>query len=182
MTSLSWLNYWTTKSPGAMLLYHSPIGKLTIQIKDGFISEIRFGENNRHSKNEPIQKLTGKDKKILGKCRRELDEYFSGKRKSFDLPLKQEGTEFQQKVWKELLKIPFGKTLSYLELSQKMGNVKAIRAVAAANGKNHLPVIVPCHRVIGSDGSLTGYGGGLGKKKWLLDHENKIANGVSLLF
>ncbi|GGZ43500.1 methylated-DNA--[protein]-cysteine S-methyltransferase [Mesonia mobilis] len=102
----------------------------------------------------------------------QLQEYFEGKRKEFSFKLNPKGTDFQQKVWQALLKIPFGKTTSYLELSKQLGDVKAIRAVAAANGKNPLWVVVPCHRVIGSDGSLTGYAGGLWRKKWLLEHEN----------
>lgn len=102
----------------------------------------------------------------------QLQEYFEGKRTEFTFPLNPKGTDFQQKVWKALLKIPYGKTTSYLELSKKLGDVKAIRAVASANGKNPLWIVVPCHRLIGSDGSLTGYAGGLWRKKWLLEHEN----------
>jgi methylated-DNA-[protein]-cysteine S-methyltransferase len=104
----------------------------------------------------------------------QLKEYFNGERKDFDLILNPEGTDFQKSVWDALLKIPFGKTVSYLDLSKTLGNVKAIRAVAAANGKNPLWIIVPCHRVIGSDGSLTGYAGGLHRKKWLLEHESPV--------
>ena len=104
----------------------------------------------------------------------QLREYFNGKRKVFDLMLKPQGTEFQNKVWQALLTIPYGKTLSYSDLSKKVGDVKAIRAVAAANGKNPLWIVVPCHRVIGSDGSLTGYAGGLHRKKWLLEHESPV--------
>ena len=104
----------------------------------------------------------------------QLREYFDGKRKVFDLILKPQGTEFQNKVWQALLTIPYGKTISYLDLSKKVGDVKAIRAVAAANGKNPLWIVVPCHRVIGSDGSLTGYAGGLHRKKWLLEHESPV--------
>ena len=102
----------------------------------------------------------------------QLNDYFEGKRTHFTLKLNPLGTYFQQKVWKGLLEIPFGKTMSYLELSKKLGDVKAIRAVASANGKNPLWIVVPCHRVIGTDGSLTGYAGGLWRKKWLLEHEN----------
>jgi methylated-DNA-[protein]-cysteine S-methyltransferase len=104
----------------------------------------------------------------------QLNEYFQGQRQHFELSLNPEGTEFQQKVWKALQDIPFGKTVSYLELSKTLGDVKAIRAVAAANGKNPLWIVVPCHRVIGSDGSLTGYAGGLHRKKWLLEHESPV--------
>lgn len=102
----------------------------------------------------------------------ELKDYFEGKRNDFTFKLNPKGTDFQQRVWQELLNIPFGKTMSYLELSKKLGDVKAIRAVASANGKNPLWIVVPCHRVIGTDGSLTGYAGGLWRKKWLLEHEN----------
>ena len=104
----------------------------------------------------------------------QLQEYFIGKRTEFTFKLNPKGTEFQKKVWQELLQIPYGKTCSYLELSKKLGDVKAIRAVASANGKNPLWIVVPCHRVIGTDGSLTGYAGGLWRKKWLLEHENPI--------
>ncbi|MGY5845897.1 methylated-DNA--[protein]-cysteine S-methyltransferase [Salegentibacter sp. HM20] len=102
----------------------------------------------------------------------QLQEYFAGERKHFELKLNAKGSEFQQKVWQELLKVPFGKTCSYLELAKRVGDVNAIRAVAAANGKNPLWVVVPCHRVIGSNGELTGYAGGLHRKKWLLNHES----------
>jgi methylated-DNA-[protein]-cysteine S-methyltransferase len=101
----------------------------------------------------------------------QLQEYFEGKRTDFNFKLNPKGTDFQQKVWQELLNIPFGKTMSYMDLSKKLGDVKAIRAVASANGKNPLWIVVPCHRVIGTDGSLTGYAGGLWRKKWLLEHE-----------
>jgi methylated-DNA-[protein]-cysteine S-methyltransferase len=102
----------------------------------------------------------------------QLQQYFEGKRTHFDLKLNPKGTDFQRSVWQELLNIPFGKTLSYMELSKKLGDLKAIRAVAAANGKNPLWIVIPCHRVIGTDGSLTGYAGGLWRKKWLLELEN----------
>ena len=109
---------------------------------------------------------------ILKETVSQLNDYFEGKRIDFTFKLNPFGTEFQQKFWKGLLEIPFGKTMSYLELSKKLGDVKAIRAVASANGKNPLWIVVPCHRVIGTDGSLTGYAGGLWRKKWLLEHEN----------
>lgn len=102
----------------------------------------------------------------------QLQEYFEGTRDSFSLSLNPNGTDFQKRVWDALQDIPYGKTVSYLELSKILGDVKAIRAVAAANGKNPLWIVIPCHRVIGSDGSLTGYAGGLHRKKWLLDHES----------
>ena len=108
----------------------------------------------------------------LQDCVYQLQEYFQGDRETFSLKLNPEGTEFQKRVWNKLLTIPYGKTTSYLGLSKQLGDVKAIRAVANANGKNPLWIIVPCHRVIGSDGSLTGYAGGLSRKQWLLEHES----------
>ena len=110
--------------------------------------------------------------KVLKDAVSQLQEYFDGKRTDFDLKLNPQGTEFQQKVWTFLLEIPYGKTVSYMEQTKKLGDVKAIRAVASANGKNPLWIVVPCHRVIGTNGSLTGYAGEIWRKKWLLEHEN----------
>ena len=118
--------------------------------------EIVEGEND-HIKNIRIQ----------------LNEYFAGTRKHFDIPLVTPGTEFQKKVWNELLNIPYGRTVSYRQQADALKNPLAIRAVANANGMNRISIIIPCHRVIGSDGGLTGYGGGLHRKKWLLEHEKK---------
>ncbi len=109
---------------------------------------------------------------VLEDCVLQLNQYFEGQRQQFSLKLNPQGTIFQKHVWEALQNIPHGQTLSYLQLSKKMGDVKAIRAIANANGKNPLCIIVPCHRVIGSDGSLTGYAGGLHRKKWLLEHES----------
>ncbi len=106
-------------------------------------------------------------------CVSQLKAYFNNQLKTFDLKLNPEGTDFQKKVWKQLEKIPYGKTISYLELAKQLGDVKTIRAAASANGKNPLWIIVPCHRVIGTDGSLTGYAGGLHRKQWLLNHESE---------
>ncbi len=108
----------------------------------------------------------------LQKCVSQLDDYFKGIRTEFTVKLNPQGTDFQKKVWNELQQVPFGKTHSYLQQSKILGDVKAIRAVATANGKNPIWIIIPCHRIIGSDGSLTGYAGGLWRKKWLLEHEN----------
>jgi len=108
----------------------------------------------------------------LKKCMVQLDEYFNGIRKIFSVKLNPSGTDFQKKVWAELLHIPFGKRTSYMKQTLQLGNEKAIRAVASANGKNPIWVMIPCHRVVGSDGSLTGYAGGLWRKKWLLEHES----------
>lgn len=109
---------------------------------------------------------------VLKECFTQLNEYFEGNRQQFNLKLNPKGTDFQKNVWKQLERIPYGKTISYLELSQQLGDTKAIRAVANANAKNPLWIIVPCHRVIGSNGSLTGYAGGLPRKQWLLEHES----------
>ena len=163
------------------MYYQSPVGTVRIKAHKGCINEILFMDEvtEQHRDDEIIDQA---DTDVLAKCRQQLDEYFSGERKTFDFPVKQEGTLFQEKVWNELLHIPYGKTISYRQLSQMIGNVKSIRAVGTANGRNNLPIVVPCHRVIGSDGSLTGYGGGLWRKKWLLEHENKFGNGVVSLF
>jgi len=141
----------------------TPLGIATIVgDKDG-VSVISVDDHGEVSTEIPI---------ILQEAVSQLQDYFEGKRTSFDFKLNPKGTEFQKKVWHSLVDIPFGKTRTYLEQSKILGDVKAIRAVASANGKNPLWIVVPCHRVIGSDGSLTGYAGGLWRKKWLLEHEN----------
>lgn len=116
--------------------------------------------------------ISSKIPEILQDAVTQIQDYFDGKRTDFNLKLNPKGTDFQQKVWKELLQIPFGKTISYLDMAKKLGDPKVIRAAASANGKNPIWIVVPCHRVIGTDGSLTGYAGGLWRKKWLLEHEN----------
>ena len=120
--------------------------------------------------------LHSKTPVCLQDCVLQLDEYFSGKRKEFDIKIYQEGTEFQQKVWNELVKIPHGKIVSYNYIAERVGGKNMMRAVGSANGKNQISIIVPCHRVIGSDGSLTGYAGGMWRKEWLLKHEDKYSN------
>ncbi len=110
---------------------------------------------------------------VLEKAIVQLTEYFDGKRKSFDLPINLNGTEFQVKSWKQLAVIPYGETITYKELAARVGNEKAVRAVGGANNKNKLPIVIPCHRVIGSNGKLIGFAGGLDKKEWLLEHEKK---------
>ena len=162
------------------MLYNSPLGSIKIKISGLYINELTFIDE-KEVQNKIIE-LSAEGKKILQKCITQLDEYFSGERKIFDLPIQQKGTDFQQKVWNELVQIPFGKTISYMQLAQQLGNVKAIRAAASANGRNELCIVVPCHRVIGSDGSLTGYAGGLSRKKWLLDHESKFEQRMCMLF
>lgn len=141
----------------------SPLGITKIVGNENGVSVISVLQEGELSKKIP---------KELKDAVTQLNEYFEGKRQNFDFKINPKGTEFQQKVWLELLNIPFGKTMSYLDLSKKLGDIKAIRAVASANGKNPLWIVVPCHRVIGTDGSLTGYAGGLWRKKWLLEHES----------
>ncbi len=150
--------------------YISPIGKLKIQCSNEHVRAVVFCEE------EQVFEEGGHP--LLAACLTQLDEYFCGRRKEFSLPLQQDGTPFQQKVWELLLQISFGKTLSYQQLACVYGDLKAIRAVASANGRNNLAIIVPCHRVIGSNQSLTGYAGGLWRKKWLLEHEAKYSLGV----
>lgn len=143
----------------------SPLGITLIEGDQNGISKIIVSDDLKISIIENIPN-------VLKDVVKQLREYFEGDRTDFNLTLNPSGTDFQKKVWKALLEIPFGKTMSYLELSKKLGDVKAIRAVANANGKNPLWIIIPCHRIIGSDGSLTGYSGGLWRKKWLLEHES----------
>lgn len=140
----------------------SPLGLVEIICDDIGVISVMFVE----TKGEETEKND-----ILLKAEMQLREYFDGNRKTFDLELDLTGTEFQKKVWMELLNIPYGETISYKEQATRVGNVKAIRAVGTTNGKNKISIIVPCHRVIGSNGSLTGYAGGLDKKQWLLEFE-----------
>lgn len=155
--------------------YHSPIGLVQIRGTEKFLTQVYFIDKEQDLPAATINPL-------LTSCVEQLIEYFNGQRRVFDLPVNQSGTPFQQKVWTELNNISFGKTISYLQLAKNLGDPKAIRAAASTNGKNQLCILIPCHRVIGSNQSLVGYAGGLWRKKWLLAHENKIANGVQTLF
>jgi len=150
----------------ATAFLNTPIGIARIEGDENGISIISILDEGAESAPIPAE---------LQIAVNELSEYFEGSRNHFSFVLNPKGTQFQKKVWTELRNIPFGKTTSYLELSKILGDVKAIRAVAAANGKNPLWIVVPCHRVISSDGSLTGYAGGLWRKQWLLEHENPSA-------
>ncbi len=144
----------------------TPIGTLVIRANDAEVVYVGFPAEITESSENEVSKLA------LNQFR----EYFGGQLWSFEFPMKQQGTDFQQSVWKELISIPPGKPISYAQLSRKMNNPLAIRAIASANGKNNLMIVVPCHRVIGSNGDLVGFGGGLWRKKWLLDHEAKMMN------
>jgi methylated-DNA-[protein]-cysteine S-methyltransferase len=157
--------------------YESPIGMLKIGGTEKYIGELTFVDNSDQlTYGEPG--IT----EIMHQCTEQLIEYFHGTRKNFDIPVYQEGTEFQLRVWSELMEIPYGRTISYMDLAKRLGDPKVIRAAASTNGKNNIAIIVPCHRVIGSDRTLTGYSGGLWRKKWLLGLEFKIAHGVQTLF
>jgi methylated-DNA-[protein]-cysteine S-methyltransferase len=145
-------------------IYKTPLGKLYIKASDQAILSVSY--NKEHTTTKPNH--------LTKKCVQQLDEYFRGKRKTFDLPIHFDGTDFQVSAWKALLDVPFGATSTYLKQAQSISNPRAVRAIGGANGKNKISIIVPCHRIIGSDGSLTGYGGGLDRKKWLLEHEQKF--------
>lgn len=146
--------------------FRTPVGIARITEEDGFIASVSIRDEEYE-----IEPATTE---LLQTAIDQLNEYFAGTRKEFTFPVKQEGSEFQQQVWDELLHIPYGATITYAQQSNQMNNPLAIRAIASANGRNHLWVVVPCHRVIGSDGSLTGYAGGVWRKKWLLEHEAKV--------
>ncbi len=150
--------------------YDTPIGRLVISGEKGKVEQLLF----------PLEALNFEpdsaweyDRTCFKEILSQLDDYFAGKRKTFSLNLHPIGTEFQKKVWSELEKIPYGETINYGELAKRIGNPKASRAVGAANGKNPIPIVIPCHRVIGKNGSLTGFGGGLDIKKQLLDLEEE---------
>ena len=150
----------------ASTYYHSPLGWIEIQASHEAVTSLVFCDEQTND--------AGNDSPILVECIRQLDEYFSGQRTCFDIPVHQKGTEFQQSVWNVLTGIPFGKTVSYGDVAKILNNPKSMRAVGAANGKNKVWIIVPCHRVIGANGSMTGYAGGIERKKWLLAHENSL--------
>ena len=143
----------------------SPIGTLAISADGEYLTNLVFGSC--------VPDAQEGSSSVLNNAISQLNEYFAGTRKSFDLPLKFDGTEFQKLVWRELQNIPYGKTISYKELAEKTGNIKACRAVGMANNKNPIPIIIPCHRVVGSNGKLTGYAGGLEVKKFLLELEQE---------
>ena len=149
----------------------SPVGPLMLAAGDDGLRHIEFREN-RHPANR--SDWHGGDSPVLQAAEAQLREYFAGERRAFDLPLAPRGTPFQLQVWQALAGIPYGSTVSYAQLAQAVGNPEAMRAVGAANGRNPLPIVLPCHRVIGADGSLTGFGGGLPIKRFLLELEGAL--------
>ena len=159
-------------------IYSSPIGRIKIVADYNCIQALTFIEDKATlSITEGIESPP-----VIHQCIDELIDYFNGNRTQFKVPIHQSGTDFQQKVWRELYEVPYAKTMSYAELAKKLGDPKVIRAAANANGKNKIAIIVPCHRIIGSDSNLTGYAWGLAKKKWLLQHEFRNGHGVQTLF
>lgn len=151
--------------------YRSPIGTIEIIGSESGVSSLLFVEHNKQRSEIP---------NCLKDCTAQLDEFFDGARKEFSLTLDLRGTDFQKRVWNKLLRIPFGKTVSYLDIAIAIGNRRSTRAVGSANGRNPICIIVPCHRVIGTNGSLINYGGGVWRKEWLLNFENTIAGTKNL--
>lgn len=145
---------------------NTPIGRLTLVANDHALVGV-------YMENYEVPQATAKTTPLLERAAKQLGEYFAGEREAFDLPLEPQGTAFQRAVWEALTRIPFGQTVSYAHIAKKIGRPNAVRAVGAANGSNPIALIIPCHRVIGSNGALTGYGGGLPRKRWLLGHENR---------
>ncbi len=145
----------------------SSIGPIQLTASDKGISGLIFDAKSDTGS-------TGDTHPILNEARKQLDEYFQGKRKEFNIPLDMSGTAFQMKVWHAVTKIGYGTTATYLDIAKAIKNTKSVRAVGLANGKNPIPIIIPCHRIIGANGKLTGYGGGLWRKEWLLRHEGAI--------
>jgi len=150
---------------------NSPIGLLTLAVSQRGLVALEFGAGK-------VGKGWVESAEKVAPYARQLEEYFAGRRQLFDLPLDLRGTDFQKRCWRELLKIPYGETRSYADIARAMGNPSAVRAVGLANGQNPIAIIVPCHRVIGSDGSLTGYGGGLESKRKLLELEGALSGSL----
>ena len=151
--------------------FESPIGPITLEGDGEHLTGLHF-PSHRHWAGVP--ETSQRSDTLFRKVQRQLAEYFAGTRRRFDLPLRPAGTPFQQRVWDELLRIPFGEAVSYAELARRVGNPAATRAVGAANGRNPISIIIPCHRVVGSTGVLTGYGGGLDRKRQLLELEDAL--------
>ncbi|PVW15098.1 methylated-DNA--[protein]-cysteine S-methyltransferase [Marixanthomonas spongiae] len=152
---------------------NTPIGWMELIGDASGLASAMFIDDEKVSKTAISETLPDS----LQKTMEQLTEYFEGSRQTFNIPLNPNGTKFQKKVWQQLQSIPFGKTTSYQKMANALGDPKVIRAAASANGKNPISIIIPCHRVIGSDGSLTGYAGGLHRKKWLLQHESPVKQG-----
>jgi methylated-DNA-[protein]-cysteine S-methyltransferase len=155
----------------------TPVGELLLSATDDGLTRVHFASRHLEGADTVRRRSDGSNAAcaVLDEARAQLKAYFAGDLLRFTLPLAPEGTEFQRRVWTLLSEIPYGATTTYGELAKRIGDPKSVRAVGAANGRNPLAIVVPCHRVIGSDGSLVGFGGGLDRKKWLLDHERSVA-------
>jgi methylated-DNA-[protein]-cysteine S-methyltransferase len=166
----------TTTATTATAVYASPLGPLTLVASDAGLRAVLWNgdDPSRAGLAGLCPDETGRPP-VLAETVRQLDAYFDGSRTSFDLPLDLHGTPFQQQAWRALAEIPFGETRTYAEQAARLGRPTAFRAVGAANGRNPLSIVLPCHRVIGSDGSLTGFAGGLDAKRWLLEHERAVS-------
>jgi len=149
--------------------YESPIGVIEIAGTEEAISSILFSEQDK-----AVNRKNNETPSVLVACWNQLDEYFKGERAQFSIPYLLEGTDFQKKVWQSLTHIPYAETGTYKDIAVSIGNEKAVRAVGSANGKNKISIVVPCHRIIGANGTLTGYAGGLWRKEWLLEHERNF--------
>ena len=166
----------------------SPVGELLLGATDDGLTCVRFdregegeGKGKGHRPADGWRRADGgRASRVLAEARAQLEAYFAGELMEFDLPLAARGTPFQERVWSALRKIGFGESISYAELARRIGDPSSVRAVGHANGRNPLPVIVPCHRVIGADGSLTGFGGGIERKRWLLEHEAALQGTATL--
>lgn len=157
--------------------FHTPIGTLRLVGDEDAIDRIELPREAAKAPDAAWEAADGALPAALAEAKRQLEEYFAGERREFELPLASQGTDFQHRVWDELRRIPFGQTISYGELAERIGKPSASRAVGQANGKNRLPIVVPCHRVISHDGTLGGYGGGLPTKQALLDLERRALAG-----
>ena len=149
----------------------SPIGRLRLVATDQGLSHLLFDQQVGEDPDSDGDAVEADDHPVLAAATTQLAEYFAGRRQEFDIPLDLTGTEFQRAAWSALASVPFGETRSYRQQAEAIGRPKAVRAIGAANGKNPVPIVLPCHRIVGSDGSLTGYGGGLPVKEFLLNHE-----------
>jgi methylated-DNA-[protein]-cysteine S-methyltransferase len=163
----------------------SAVGALLLAADEGGLTHVCFdagdrGHRLRDGWTQVDDAPATESARTIAAARSQLEEYFAGRRTRFDLPLAPEGTPFQRRVWAALAEIPFGRTISYRQLACDVGAERAVRAVGGANGRNPLPIVLPCHRVIGADGSLTGFGGGIARKRWLLEHEGAIPSATVL--
>jgi methylated-DNA-[protein]-cysteine S-methyltransferase len=157
-------------------VYTSPLGNVELRANDEALTAIHW-PGQKHVREAAVD--PGGPRAVFAEACRQLDGYFAGALRSFDLPLAASGTSFQRRVWQALVRIPFGETRSYFDVAAELGNTAAVRAVAAANARNPFSIVVPCHRVIGKDGALSGYAGGVHVKRWLLDHERRSVYGRS---